>query len=71
MFGTNRAFRTEGIAKIGFSRKPFLVNFGMDFYRFWGGLGSRFSDFVSLEKKLENEAIFGVVKNPEPLNCGW
>ena len=38
---------------------------------FFGGLVSRCSDFLSLENKLENEAIFGVVKNPEPLNWGW
>ena len=31
----NRGFRMEGIAKIDFSWKSFLMNFGIDFYVFW------------------------------------
>ena len=38
-----------------------------DFLLFFGSLGSRFSDFSSLENTLENATILGVVKNPEPL----
>ena len=32
---------------------------------FFGCLGSRFSDFLGLENKLENEAIFSDITDPE------
>ena len=31
-----------------------------------GGLGDRFSDFLSVENRLENEGCFGDVTDPEP-----
>ena len=41
----NRRFRKECIAKINFSWKSFLVNFGIEFYSFVAALGTVFSDF--------------------------
>ena len=34
---------------------------------FFESLGKRFSDFLSLESRLENDAIFSDVTNPETL----
>ena len=39
--------------------------FGIGFWCFLEALGAVFLISLSLENKLENEAIFGVVKNPE------
>ena len=33
---------------------------------FFGSLGSRFSDFLGLENKLENQAIFDKLPNLKP-----
>ena len=41
------------------------------FLSFFGGLGSRFSDFLGLGNRLENEAIFSDETDPEKLNWGW
>ena len=48
----------EGIAKIDFSQKVFLMNFGMAVCRFFGSLGASFPDFSGLENRLENRGIF-------------
>ena len=61
----NRGFRIEGIAIIDFLWKLFLMNLGIDFYRFLTALGGRFSDFFSLENRLENEGTFCDETDPE------
>ena len=38
---------------------------------FFGGLGSRFSGLLGLENRIENEAIFSDITDPEPLNWRW
>ena len=61
----SRGFRIESIAEIEFSWKSFLMKFGVDFLSFFASLGSRLSDFSSLENRLENEGIFCDVTDPE------
>ena len=51
-----------GIAKIDFSWKSFLMFFR---FLFFGGLESRLSGFLGLENRLENEAIFSDITDPE------
>ena len=38
------------------------------FSLFFGGLGSGFSGFLGLGNRLENEAIFSAITDPETLN---
>ena len=62
----DRGFRMQGIAKIDFSWKSFLMNFGNRFLLFFDSLGHRFSDFLSLGNRFENKGIFCDVTDPEP-----
>ena len=44
------------------------MNFGIDFARFLEAFGSTFSGFLGLENRLENEAFFSDITDPEALN---
>ena len=53
------------IEKSDFPQKALFNDFGIDFYRFLEALGAVFSDFLSLENRLEHRGIFGDVTDPE------
>ena len=54
----NRGFRMEGIANIDFSWKSFLMNFGIDFYRFLDASGAVFLTFQASKTSLKTERLF-------------
>ena len=51
----NRGFRIEGIAKIDFSWKSFLMTFGIGFCRFWEALAPNFLVCWALKTGLKTE----------------
>ena len=60
----NRGFRTEGIAKHRLVVEIVFKEFRNRLLMFSGCLEIRFSDFLGLENKLENETIFDEIPNP-------
>ena len=53
----NQGFGTEDIAKNNFSRKSFLMNFGVDFCCLLEALGAVFLIFWALKTRLEIKGI--------------
>ena len=53
-------------AKIEFSRKSFLMDFGIDFRFCFGSLGKRFMICWALDTGVKTEGFFGHVTDPEP-----
>ena len=65
----DRCFRMEGLAKIEFSWKSVLKNFGIDLFVFFPCCWSCFSDFLGLGNKFENETVFS--KKPDLEKWIW
>ena len=61
----NRRLRIESYCKNLFFMEIAFSEFRDAFLSFFGNLGSRFPDFLSLENKLKHQTFFGVKTNLE------